>query len=299
MGFLTRKEKNYAQTTLEGFSVSEFVCVFSRLGTPKQKKGKKMKGYLFVFVFVLANVFFADTVLAAGGGSIEVPDIEVPEAPEYSNLGDYISLPGLSGSWSSSSYGDRASASVYMYLKEHQFESANWYFYVQEEDTSKWSASFTASGSLLEDGESSPLVPRNQSSRINRSGVILEDYLYLGPYYEYVYHGEKGEKGEKGEWEAIEKWFDLSGNFSLEPAVITSADFRYNEYLAEWMEPPETRWSIYYNVRGQFIADTVGEAQALGTQFVKPVPEPSTIVLLSILFGLGGGIIFLRYRRKC
>lgn len=224
-----------------------------------------------LLLVVLVALFFPSASTLAGELPVESYDV----------FSQFICLPGLGGILYTKNSGDSAYADMELILEDHDFTHAEWWIEVPEYDTSKWSAVLSAYGFLLEGRERPTGIYRRQRDTFNRAGVEFSDSLYVGYKENTIYFG---------------------GGFNLSPALITEANFQYNEYeyLWDWLEPARTRWEVEYRVEGQFLAASPEEARALGAQFVNSVPEPSTICLLGsfLLCSIFASIRYWRRQRS-
>lgn len=205
------------------------------------------------------------------------------------SMGDSMNLQDMNASWSWNNYNDNGNGSFWLRLENHSLESANWNFWVRPEDTSRFYATLSASGSLL-DGESLYLGrERSQNTNINRRGVSIYDNLYV--------NYEKAKTDEDGLVLSKDAIY-LNGSFNLRPAYLSNASFNYNEYASYWDDSSKkTFWYASLQFAGQFIAPTLAEAQFMGAQFTQTVPEPATITMLvTFCFALGG--YYLRRHKR-
>jgi hypothetical protein len=99
----------------------------------------------------------------------------------------------------------------------------------------------------------------------------------------------------------------VSGNFSLQPSKLDGSNFSFwnttdysysypNGYDQEPVITELPAWSAEYRLSGHFVAPTLGEAQAMGAQFVQTqdVPEPTSFVLMLC----GAAVAVIRRRRR-
>ncbi len=183
-----------------------------------------------------------------------------------------FNLPGLWSNYSSQQNGDSAWAFLNIEVENCIPGWASWNFYAYSEDPSKWNASLHVSGWYLGDGELPDGFEKNQSSNIDFSNINLSSYL-----------GTSYSQRE----EAV---FGVYASYGVSPASIDSANFFYHENQDSWQNL--TRWSADYYITGHFIADTLAEAQIIGTPFIQTAPEPATICLLGL------GVVTLLRRGK-
>ncbi len=185
-------------------------------------------------------------------------------------------IPGV-GSFDAyaSSGGGNVSAWVSVSLDNtNGFSVGRWEFWVDPQDTSRWTANFYSHGFL---GVPQPSFdPWVQDLHINRVGVALSHRIS-----EFFASGEDGISRP-----------NMSASLTLSPAKLDSSEISYGEDVVVWSSDDSLRniWYVEYRLEGEFVASTLGEAQAMGAQFT---PEPATICLL----GLGASALLPRRRR--
>lgn len=212
--------------------------------------------------------------LAASTFGADTPVVEIPRSPTVST---WIDLPGfgLQGSHGSDDFGVSSYARFNLLISDVALESADWQFYTDMKDTSKWNASLWLYGVLLDDLLPKPpkSFSRELSSNIDGLGVQINQFLDI------EYFNE-------------EALLAVFGSTTVSPSQMGSTRFSYAEF-PDSNDPLLTRWRANFSAHGQFIADTPEAARALGAPFAA-VPEPATIALL--LAGVGG--LFTQRRRR-
>jgi hypothetical protein len=221
--------------------------------------------------------------------------------------GESISSDGFSGSvqtgggtfggphWSSSAWSDSSgqvsgSWGINISPKTNSFEYAQWNFYTDWRDSSRWTASCYING----DSSSSESWPdvKTWSQKVITKEVSISMYL--------------SKDVDKYSW-MTDPFMQLNGSVYVTSSELDSSNFLFEEYQKanyDWEkgnpEPIITytpAWRGTYNLYGHFAADTPEAARAMGAQFVQSVPEPSTWALL-ISGASAAGIAVWRRRKK-
>ncbi len=203
---------------------------------------------MFVVAVIACAMVFGD-VFGVG----VMPTFGAPLYPPPSSYNGF-SFPGISGYLSYQNGGDIASGSVSVQAQDRSVTNSGWWFSTDYNDPSSFHMQYSASGQV---GETSAVVTpiQSQLSYNTLQGMHLNDYNYLT------------------------QWSDgqimASGSFSLSPAKINYTYFSYNEWEGmAWdgdglVGTGETWWSATAMFNGQFLADTIEGAQAMGARFVQ------------------------------
>lgn len=186
---------------------------------------------------------------------------------QSASFGEDFFFPGLNGTYWCYDQPPRVVIGLCAKITNASVDSLNSSFRVSPEHPEMFEGSFSAAG-LLDDFS----LPSFNSSRssLRRGGALVEREMNI-----FLVQPEPP---------AIQMWFQAT----IVPATITDIWLNYDEYDLPWEE--HTVWYLHLGYKGHFVADTLADAQAIGSQFL--IPEPTAV---SALF-IGGSAVLLRRR---
>jgi len=147
--------------------------------------------------------------------------------------------------------------------REISIDQANWNFEVPQMDPSRWQAVCYLQGLYTPEGN----YPKSGSFTqiLDKEVVSINETL------------------------SMSSWADrlsVNGSVSVYPSVIDYSYFSFSDFMIEKWNPLTDEivwvpgWKAKYLAEGHFVADSVEEARVLGMQFLKPVPEPSSFLMV-------------------